>query len=522
MLKRKELKAKARSNLKRNYLRTIAVCFIVSFILGSLAIPFVNEYDTSNELYSSIAIHYKGKTNSDVVKDLLKGIGLKPISASDIKVSNGVFASVFNNITKSGNFVFGVLNAINQMIFHDKIVYGITLLIGVMIYLSYWLFIKLPIHVSTCRFFEESHLYKGTPINKLLFPVSVKRLGKTAQTMLVKTIFEILWWFTVVGGIIKHYSYYLVPYIVAENPDIGSLDAIRLSKQMMKGKKWQFFLLDMSFLLWNILNAITANVLKYFWLDAYVKSTFCEAYFAVREEAINAKIPGYEYLNDKFLVTLPENPELYTPDVYPTALFSIPEREKRHWVLTEYKRDYSVISLTLIFFSFSIGGWIWEVALQFFNGQGFVNRGVLHGPWLPIYGCGGVLVLLLLKKLIDHPFITFCLTIVICGTVEYFTGWFLETTKGVKWWDYSGYFLQLNGRICAEGLLIFGIGCCAAIYLIAPLLDDLFKRIPSKIAVILCVCLITVFSADFIYSHFVPNVGAGITDNVTASSAIDK
>ena len=57
--------------------------------------------------------------------------------------------------------------------------------------------------------------------------------------------------------------------------------------------------------------------------------------------------------------------------------------------------------------------------------------------------------------------------VVLCGVVEYFTSYYLEVTQGKKWWDYSGYFLNLNGRICAEGLLVFGVGGMAIVYALA-------------------------------------------------------
>lgn len=166
-------------------------------------------------------------------------------------------------------------------------------------------------------------------------------------------------------------------------------------------------------------------------------------------------------------------------------------------------------------------GWIWEVCLNLFSTGVFVNRGVLHGPWLPIYGFGGVFVLVLLKKVRDRPWLTFILTIVICGTLEYFTSLFLELTKGAKWWDYSGYLLNLNGRICAEGLLVFGLGGCAFIYFFAPLLDELYKKIPKRIQMLLCVILLTFFVADQVYSHFSPNIGEGITDYMVELGTVD-
>jgi len=142
----------------------------------------------------------------------------------------------------------------------------------------------------------------------------------------------------------------------------------------------------------------------------------------------------------------------------------------------------------------------------------FVNRGVLHGPWLPIYGSGGVVVLVLLQKIRQKPWLTFILTVIICGILEYSTSWYLETFKGHKWWDYSGYFLNLNGRICAEGLLVFGLGGCAFIYILAPRIDDLIEKIPLKIQIIACIVLMGLFATDQIYSHKHPNTGAGVTD----------
>ena len=88
----------------------------------------------------------------------------------------------------------------------------------------------------------------------------------------------------------------------------------------------------------------------------------------------------------------------------------------------------------------------------------------------------------------------------------------------MKWWDYSGYFLNLDGRICLEGLLVFGLGGCIFTYIIAPLLDDLFNKINQKVKIIIIMILILLFSLDSIYSHYHPNTGKGITKNIEDSS----
>lgn len=122
------------------------------------------------------------------------------------------------------------------------------------------------------------------------------------------------------------------------------------------------------------------------------------------------------------------------------------------------------------------------------------------------------MILVLLNKLRKNPIIEFISAVVLCGIVEYFTSVFLEYQYGKLWWDYSGYFLNINGRVCAEGLLVFGIGGIIVVYIVAPLLDNLLRKIPLKISITICVVLVLAFTADRIYSSKVPNSGKGVTD----------
>lgn len=178
-------------------------------------------------------------------------------------------------------------------------------------------------------------------------------------------------------------------------------------------------------------------------------------------------------------------------------------------------RSYSLSSIILLFFTFSMIGWFWEVFLHLVDEGTFVNRGVLHGPWLPIYGSGGILILLLLKRFREHPPIEFTYIVILCGLVEYLTSLYLEIRFGLSWWNYNGYFLNLHGRICAEGLLVFGLGGMAGVYIIAPLLDNLYQKFDKRILYILCVFLSSCFIFDKIYSGRYPNTGEGISSTYT-------
>lgn len=181
-----------------------------------------------------------------------------------------------------------------------------------------------------------------------------------------------------------------------------------------------------------------------------------------------------------------------------------------------YSRWYKITDYILFFFSFAFIGWIWEVCLVLVQTGKLVNRGVLLGPWLPIYGSGGVLILLLLRKFFNRPIVTFGMTTLLCTIVEYFASWYLELTKGIRWWDYSNYFFNINGRVCLEGALVFGLGGCAVVYLVAPKLSTLFAKVSNKILIPICVLLISIFVVDLVHSQNHPNTGEGITASRTS------
>ena len=89
------------------------------------------------------------------------------------------------------------------------------------------------------------------------------------------------------GGVIKAYSYMLVPYIVAENPGIGHKEAINLSRKMMKGNKWRAFVLDLSFLGWKILSLLSFGLIGIFFTNAYTTAAKAELYLAIREKELS-------------------------------------------------------------------------------------------------------------------------------------------------------------------------------------------------------------------------------------------
>lgn len=506
MIKRKVLKQEGRKSIKKNYWIAIFVCLLALLFAGSYQEENIN-YNINN--VNNVNNNYIDINNSnyDITSEVLETI-FKTDNIDDVKVypevTNGVFRVVFNVMTQFERILFKAVKSIMNIFDSNKAGIFITLIIYVLTF-TYRIFLAKPLVIGVKRFFLETRLYSKTKFNRMFYCFNKNHYLKTVATCLRKNIYLFLWNLTIVGGIIKHYSYWLVDYLIAENPNLSSKEAILLSRKMMQGYKWEAFKLDMSFLGWNLLKLCTFGLTGMLYSNAYQEATNVEFY------TINKNNYQGNIVKDNFLETNTQQ-----LDAYPgtKARQQLDASNKFNY----YKR-YSLSSMILFFFCFAITGFIWETSLHFVLFGQLVKKGTMLGPWLPIYGFGCVSVLLLLypkklKKITDNPILTFLLVMLLCTTIEYFTSVYLEAVKGARWWDYSGHFLNINGRVCLENALFFAAGGTACIYIFTPFLDRLFAKIPKKIRIILCVILISLYIGDLIYSHFNPNMGSGITFNI--------
>lgn len=180
---------------------------------------------------------------------------------------------------------------------------------------------------------------------------------------------------------------------------------------------------------------------------------------------------------------------------------------KREKIVCEF--NYYV----LLFFSIAVIGWLWEVFLYFLTEHAFINRGVYRGPYLPVYGAGGLLICISFRSLKKRPFKVFILSAAACSVLEYLTSCFLELKWGTRWWDYSGHFLNLNGRICLLGAVTFGLSGSALICLFLPFYEKIYRKLPQKCRTAIGIFLLLIFAADAAYCAVHPNVGYGISSN---------
>ena len=106
-------------------------------------------------------------------------------------------------------------------------------------------------------------------------------------TMFLRELFTSLWTLLlVIPGIVKHYEYLMIPYILAENPGMDRKEAFQISKRMMDGQKMETFILDLSFIGWNLLSTITLGIVGVLYVNPYVNTTWAEFYKVMRENAL--------------------------------------------------------------------------------------------------------------------------------------------------------------------------------------------------------------------------------------------
>ena len=152
---------------------------------------------------------------------------------------------------------------------------------------------------------------------------------------------------------------------------------------------------------------------------------------------------------------------------------------------------------------YSVLGWIIDTIDNFILRGKLLNRGFLIGPYCPIYGVGVLSIIYFLQRYTNNILKVFVLSIFICMIVEYFTSYLLEKLFDARWWDYSNFKYNLNGRICLDITIQFGIGSVIVMYLVHPLFIKILDSLSSNTIMILGISILIIFIIDIIISFFI-------------------
>lgn len=241
---------------------------------------------------------------------------------SEVDLNEEQFAYFFDMATKDDSPKIGVINSVIRLFSSNEILRTLISLATSVLSFLMAIFVAGPLIVGEKRFFLENRTYHSTRIGRMGF-LFRERHFRPILTMLIMDIYTFLWSLTIVGGIIKTYEYEMIPYILAENPEIERKKAFKLSKEMMKGNKWRSFVIDLSFYPWiiaitliiavasvlitgtplksTLIAEICCAVFMMLFLNPYKTATKAELYIALRKEAIKNNYRFSEELNDKYL-----------------------------------------------------------------------------------------------------------------------------------------------------------------------------------------------------------------------------
>lgn len=363
-------------------------------------------------------------------------------------------------------------------------------------------FIQNVLIIGKNRFVMEHRYQKNTRFRRTLAPFHHKTLWNVICVMLRYHICLLLWCFTIIGGFYKYFEYCMIPYVLAENPSVSWKEAHALSREMTRGYKRKIFWLKVSMLYIELLKLIP--VIGLLIAVPYQAAVDTEIYFELRRH-VSSVYP--ELCERQF-----DAPAWWeNPETCGIPSFELPDIVAAPPIGIHIKPAYCLTDYVLFFFVFCMVGWLWEVALHLIQCHELVNRGTMYGPWLPIYGTGGVLCILLLDRFKENMYKTFVMIMALAGVLEFFTSWYLDFFHNAHYWQYYNKFANLNGRICLEGLLVFGIGGSFAIYIAAPYLSRLFGQWNQNVRRVLCIILCILFAADWICCQlFGLNSGKGV------------
>ncbi len=279
MWKRSDLKKRGKAAFQKNYWKTVLVVLILTLLIGG------------------------GSGSASGFGSSASGAGtavtaLGGLASTDEDIDTG--DSTFPDLTEDGGDDIDELPAEDEFETDDQLepmqmasvllavlaFGGIILLVVLGVALAIDIFILNPLHVGANRFLIKN-LTEKAQIRELAYAFDKNYLN-TVKIMFLKHLFAGLWTLLfIIPGIVKRYEYRMIPYLLAENPDLTKDEAFSRSREMMRGNKWKAFLLDLSFIPWNLLSLITLGIVGVFYVEPYKEETGAALYEALKHNGMD-------------------------------------------------------------------------------------------------------------------------------------------------------------------------------------------------------------------------------------------
>lgn len=250
MWTRKELKTKAKEALKRNYWKVVLVSVLVILLSGGFSYGFSGGSGGSSP-----------QEEISEMQEMTTSSATEALSSADLIIIVIVAIVIFTVVFC---IVFAIAYAIAAFLYN-------------------------PVLVGVDRFMLKSVDDKAE-VKEIAYAFDHSYMN-VVKTMFFKDLYVFLWTLLfVIPGVYKKYQYRMVPYIMAEHPEMNYKEALELSKNMMDGEKWHAFVLDLSFVLWHVLGIITCGILEAFYIAPYQNLTNAELYRTICMQHNNPEV----------------------------------------------------------------------------------------------------------------------------------------------------------------------------------------------------------------------------------------
>ena len=289
MWNRKDVKAKGKASFKANFWKCVATAAILGLIGGGIStgpnfgslggslsgrgasseitqndddnsFSFLIDGDTDNGFtITSSTTNENSDVDADADTDAAAGEDVKTVNISSEDASGFAFAFL------------GVM----------MLVVAIVVIVAMAIGFVFDAFLINPIELGCRRFFRRN-LDEPAALGNLMFAFD-SNYKNIVKTMFFRDLYIMLWSLLfVIPGIVKSYEYRMIPYILSENPEMSKDEAFAESKRLMTGNKWKTFVLDLSFILWDLASLCTCGLAGLFYVNPYKSATDAALYEALK------------------------------------------------------------------------------------------------------------------------------------------------------------------------------------------------------------------------------------------------
>ena len=275
MWTREELKTRAKKVLRGCFWSSVVVALITGILTGGFSSSRSNVQNVQEVNYNEI--QSGGESLVDSATQMIAGSGHQ----------------AENLLARVAGMSFGV------------VILGIGISV-VLLGLAFGILVGSPIQVGANRFFLRAR-EESAGMGELFWAFRQRQFWHIVLIMLVMKVKIFLWGLLfVIPGIVKSYEYRMVPYILAENPDLPMSEVFALSREMTMNQKMDIFVLDLSFIPWEFLSNFTLGLAGIFWVNPYEQATGAELYAVLRQNVLNSgfangiDLPGFESRTDTF------------------------------------------------------------------------------------------------------------------------------------------------------------------------------------------------------------------------------